>query len=288
MADSVAAIKKIIEFGRRLQPAVWMVAINAIIFVVLLLLAVVDGFIDPARPLPDIVVDNLMLSPSVADLIARPWTLFSYMFVQYEPAHLMINMLWLWLFASVLTSAAGPGRLWVIYVGGGAIGGAAYLLSAYLLPQGAGGGLVGASAAVLSVMGATMVLRPRVTFRLFVLGKTTLLTTGLIALAILIVVTPFHDYGPHAAHAGGLLFGLGLGFWLKFRGKKARPIIHTFMVGGESGNGPSRSDGQRVDQTEPDLDTLLDKIRHSGYGSLTATERERLFKISSTLKDKEQ
>lgn len=252
-----------------------MVAVNVAVFVVLRLIAIVMRFGYDGNSI-DPVLDILMLSPQPAQLAVRPWTLLTYMFVQYDPLHLLLNMLWLWMFASVIRREAGGRRLWLLYLAGGIAGGSGYLLSA------GGNGLVGSSAAVLAIMGAAMVMRPNVKFNLFLFGEASLKIVGLIAILLVIIATDFGDYGTHMAHGCGLAAGLILGVVYKRKSARTIPVIIQKV---------SPAPGRPItvkEESKPDLDGLLDKIRRSGYASLTPSEREQLFKISSDLQKRNQ
>lgn len=264
-----------------MSPAMWMVAVNVAVFVALRLVAIVMRFASEGAEI-DAVVNQLSLSPNPEAAISRPWTLLTYMFVQYDPLHLLINMLWLWMFADVMQRVCSPLRLWLVYLAGGIAGAVGYIITAISVGA-TGEGMVGASASVLAIMGAAMVVRPNVRFHLFIFGDASLKIVGLIAILLVALATEPTGYATHAAHAGGLLAGFAAGLLFK----KKSPAIGPISFGPSL---PTRDVKPRVatPDVKPDLDQLLDKIRSSGYGSLTAEEREELFRISSHLQKREK
>lgn len=268
-------IDKGIERMRRMSPAAVLVAINVAVFLVLRLIAIVVRF-----GFPDFSIDSLvglLVMPRTLDAwLQAPWTAVTYMFVQYEPLHLLMNMLWLYMFGSILCGFIPRLRLYALYFAGGIFGAAGYLI-ANAMPSVSSGavGLAGASASILAVMAAAMVMRPGMRLRLVLFGEASLKVVGLIAVLLVIIATGSESYGTHAAHAGG--FFAGIMFALLRLGEKKRPV---HMVVGDS-----FVDSEACTDS---LDELLDKIRRSGFSSLTSSERSRLISLSSNLQKRKE
>jgi membrane associated rhomboid family serine protease len=93
-------------------------------------------------------------------------TLFTYMFLHGGWLHVLLNMLFLFVFGDNIEDALGHGRFLVFYLLCGIAGGAAHALAAPLsnIP------LVGASGAIAGVIAAYMMIRPcaRITALIFV------------------------------------------------------------------------------------------------------------------------
>ena len=93
----------------------------------------------------------------------------------------------------------------------------------------------------------------------------------------------------HLAHLGGMLFGLLLIlYWRRHPGSDAR---FSRNRGQEFFNNMKRNFEQRKKPSQPqtpphqtpreaEVDAILDKIRKSGYDSLTKEEKKRLFEAS--------
>ena len=102
------------------------------------------------------------------------------------------------------------------------------------------------------------------------------------------VLTFIGGGGNQAAHIGGLLWGLAFGLMLR-RGIDITRFL-SFGVGRPAPHGPKRSPDRMVralrDRQDDirRLDELLDKIRLSGYGSLSSKERRELNEISARIK----
>lgn len=96
----------------------------------------------------------------------------------------------------------------------------------------------------------------------------------------------------HFAHLGGLIFGLFLIMWWKYGGS-IRNIFRTHSSGSHKYRAPKWRGNEEFDLSSIDtrkledrrrLNELLDKIRTSGYASLSHAEREELKRLSERIK----
>lgn len=138
-------------------------------------------------------------------------TLLSYMFLHGDIFHLLSNMLFLWVFGDNVEDAMGHAKFLVFYLVCGAAAGLAhaFLLPASKLP------LIGASGAVAGVIGAYLLLHPRVlvwvlAFRFIPLRIPAALVLGVwVATQFLMVLVTQKEPDQVAwwAHIGGLVAG---------------------------------------------------------------------------------
>lgn len=95
-----------------------------------------------------------------ADLIQgqRPWTLLTYGFLHGSPSHLLGNLYFLWVFGDNVEDVLGTTKFLVVYLAALLFGGLGHILFNLdsQLP------LVGASGAIAGLMGAYLVLFPKV------------------------------------------------------------------------------------------------------------------------------
>jgi membrane associated rhomboid family serine protease len=148
---------------------------------------------------------------SVSDAFAVPEraTLLSYMFLHADAMHLIGNMLFLWVFGDNVEDAMGHARFLMFYLICGVV---AALFHAMMLP-GSQDALIGASGAVAGVIGAYLMLHPRVgvwvlALKFIPLRISAALVLGFwIVLQFIMVLLP--DMGPTAwwAHIGGFIAG---------------------------------------------------------------------------------
>lgn len=226
------------------------------------------------------VAEWLTLPSLFTIFLSRPWTLITYMAVHFDVLHMLFNVLWLYWFGRIMLITLSDRHLAFALVGGGIFGGLLFLASSAI---GYGSGwLCGCSAAVIAVMCATAIRLPDHPVNLFLIGEVKLKWVA----AVCCLLTFLGGGGNQAAHIGGLLWGVAFGLLLQHGLDPTR----WFSGRSSAGEGPKRKAGRmvRVLRDRQDdihrLDELLDKIRLSGYGSLSARERKELNEISSRIK----
>lgn len=138
------------------------------------------------------------------------------MFVHAGLFHLFANMITLYFFGSFLNRLIGSGRLLLIYLGGGLMGGVFFVLLGTLLNPDIAARAVGASGAVFALGGALTVMMPRLRVFIFPIPAPIPLWVAVIGGFIILTFLPFVAW---EAHLGGLLFGLVVGYILKGRGR---------------------------------------------------------------------
>lgn len=262
---------------RGLSPAATLSLICVAVFILLWLVAIAVRLTGNG-PAADDLLRQLMVPASLKQFAMRPWSAATYMFVHYDALHLITNLIWLYLFATIAATFSGRRRIYTLFLTGGLAGAAAFLIAGALIPAIRGNELTGASAAILSIMGFVIVTQPRQRVNLMFFGEVSVWIICLIALLFVAVGTGADNYGSHAAHAGGMLAGIVTALAAKRR-KTTSPAVRAIFGQKASARGLTMS-------ALPDnelLDMLLDKVRRSGYNSLTPTERDALFRISSKL-----
>lgn len=236
---------------------------NAAIF-----MAILAGRLSGANP--DV---WLALPASPQELLSRPWTVLTYMVTQVEFLHLFFNMLWLWCFAMIADRVLPNPRLVILYLAGG-IGGAVGYVMVNII-AGGNGSLCGSSAAVLGIMSYMAVMAGDTRIEMLLLGRMRLRTVVIVATAISLLGAG-GSIGALTAHVGGIAAGI---VWaLKDKAPAKIKGNATHRKGSKVAAALKR---HREDSAE--LDALLDKIRISGFGSLTGPERRRLETLSNRL-----
>jgi len=143
---------------------------------------------------------------------------FTYSFLHTGPVHLAVNMLALFIFGNNVNDRMGHLGYLAFYLAGGVFAGIGFVVS-----EPGAGTVVGASGALMAVLGAYLALYPRstITVLILVLGAFEVPSMYLIIIFFLIdLVGKFA--GPtgvaHVAHLSGMVFGFSvvMGFlWLK-------------------------------------------------------------------------
>lgn len=246
---------------------------------------------DTLLHIPDSWVFSLLALPSnIVSFLWHPWTLLTYMVSQANVLQLLFNILWLMWFGRCLLDTDRSSTLWLLYIGGGVAGGVLYLIASVLTP-GSGAFLMGSSASILAVMVYTAIRQPHRQVPLLLIGEVSL--RWIAVAAVLFTLLGGSGIAAHLAHVGGAAFPVVL-LMLKKRQpslpghaspKKTTRRKPAALNARKPLRKPSPSNSVDISDTslEEELDRLLDKIRISGFDSLSADERRRLDAISSAL-----
>jgi membrane associated rhomboid family serine protease len=242
-------------------------------------------------------LDWLALPASFGQFITRPWTLFTYMFLHYELLHLVFNLLWLYSFGRIFLEYHPPRKLLSTYIFGGLAGGLFFMVAYNFFPYFRHSieftQLLGASAAVIAVVIATAVYVPDHLIHLILIGPVKIKWIALLSIIYYVVNLTGDNAGGNFAHLGGALWGLtymmflmsGMDFSARAEGfidklfswsKPRRKLKIEYNSGQNRDYNYNRN--KKAQQEE--VNRLLDKISSSGYDSLTAAEKEMLFRMS--------
>jgi len=225
-------------------------------------------------------------------LMQKPWTILTYMILHMDFWHLFFNLLWLYWFGKIFLEFMKERKLLIIYILGGISGALLFILAFNFFPvfsQSLGRAvLLGASASVIAIVVATVVMVPNYTIQLLFLGTVKIKYIALAMIILDIFMLRSDNSGGHFAHLGGAIAGLcyiladrkGLTliipqFKLNLRRKKVKKVYST-------GKPLTDEEYNRIrSQNQKKIDGILDKIAKSGYKSLSEAEKEFLFKFSN-------
>ena len=259
--------------------------VNIVLWCVLAwVVTLIMGWIWPAA------LQLLMFDPVPAQLVFKPWSLVSYIFLHSGFFHLLSNMLWLFFIGQILEDMTGKRHIWPLFLGGGIAG--ALLLMLIWIVSGSDRSvlLVGASGGVTAVIIGTAVMFPRYTIYLFGVMAVELRWIALIRIAFdLLGASGNFNQGGYICHLGGAAFGAL--YMLHTKGNIHIPLVDSIAKLFTRSKGPKkpvrRSASVEINRgpantrsavTQAEIDRILDKINESGYDSLTAQEKEKLFK----------
>lgn len=272
------------------------ILINIGVFVVIRLLALgalLFG-VDNMR-----VLNWVVMPGDLWQLLHRPWTVATYMFAHYDLLHILFNMLWFYWLGRIFMEFFSPKQLTGLYIMGGLGGAVLYLLACNLLPGVPQRSLIGASASVIAVVVAVAAYVPDYKIGLLFLGQVSIKWVAIVTVAFALLSIDSGNPGSSIAHLGGALVGL----WYALRIRRGRDITRPVnfvldtIVGLFNGRSFKRQQSRRKSSqqdgadtrkthrpadmvTEEELDTILKKIKVSGYDALTDAERDKLFKVS--------
>ena len=232
----------------------------------------------------------LAISSEPTLFLTRPWTLLTYAFFHYGFLHLFFNMMVLNFSSRLFLTFFTQKQYLGLYILSAIFSALCFVLSFYFLHQTSS--MVGASAAIMALLVATTAYQPLMEIRLLLIGNVKLwhITAVLILLDLLQI--QINNTGGHIAHLSGAFFGyiyiklLQNGTDLSrivdsilnlFSKKQSTPFKKVHV----NPKKPAAKRESKIvikDKTQQQLDEILDKITQSGYDSLTAEEKEFLFK----------
>jgi membrane associated rhomboid family serine protease len=222
------------------------------------------------------------------------WQFLTYQFMHAGPLHIIFNLFSLYFFGLAVESMLGTRRFLQSYFGAGLAGGFLQILVTWILypKHYAQIDTVGASAGIMGIIAVASLLNPHNTIMIFgILPMRAiwfLVAAGLISFYFTIV--PVGGVA-HAAHLGGILFGVAYVKWFmnnewslpRFRFRRHAPRPRELV---NAPSGPFWKKAKAVDVDEEPLpsgdfiskevDPILDKISAHGIQSLTDRERRIL------------
>jgi membrane associated rhomboid family serine protease len=243
----------------------------------------------------------LQLPAYLPKFLVQPWTLFTYMFLHAGALHLLFNMLWLYWFGQLFLAFFSARHFRGLYLLGGLCGGLLYMLAynvfPYFSPYIYGSYLLGASASVLAIVVATAVREPEYRVNFMFIGAVRLKYVALFMVVTDLLFVTSGNGGGHIAHLGGALAGwwfaksLQKGHditrWINqvfdwFSGgiKISRPAKKPKMKVKRGGKADDYDYNARKKSQSDEIDRILEKLKKSGYPSLTDEEKRKLFEAS--------
>lgn len=242
----------------------------------------------------------LELPASLEQLLYRPWSIISYMFLHFDFFHILFNLLWLYWFGRIFLQYLTPKQLLSTYIIGGIAGAFLFILAYNLLP-----GLthaveevqaLGASASVTAIVIAISFYAPNYSVYLPFIGPVKIKYIAVIFIITDLLQIASVNAGGHIAHLGGALYGYLFATAVK-KGNDPGKFFDKIMDGIASVFKPRnkmkvtyRKESKRINDMEynkikvihqKEIDRILDKIAKSGYDSLSKSEKETLFKMSN-------
>lgn len=269
--------------------------INVAVFVLVHIIGLIIYFFTGV-PGSELVAYWLSLPADLEQLLYRPWTIITYMFLHTGFIHLAFNMLILYFGGQIFLQFLDSKKLLGTYLLGGIAGGILYILSFNLFPVFTpivkGALTLGASASVMAVLIAIAAYVPNFSVRLVLIGEVKLKYIALFYIVMDIISIPNGNAGGHLAHLGGAFFGFYFAYQLRkgkditvginrllnylsalFSGKRKMKVVYKKP-------GKTKSDMEYNAQKKANqekIDEILDKISKSGYDSLSKDEKAILF-----------
>lgn len=291
--------KKNVSAAAERNSLITLLAILAIVFCIFKFVYIVYELVLEKGALYRPEVFNWFALPAdLNELVKKPWTVFTYMFMHDRVFHLLGNLLWLWAFGFIFQDLAGSKRMFPVFLYGGLAGALVFILSFNLLPAFTKmlpvATIEGASAGIMAIAIAATTLSPK--YRLFPM------LAGGIPLWVLTLVFVIIDFasitgsngGGHLSHLAGALAGFLFSKALQ-NGYDSSSWFVSFSEWFNSVLNPSGSSAYKKSRqeyyydtrgkepykkipnvTQNRVDEILDKILQKGYSSLSEEEKDIL------------
>lgn len=253
----------------------------------------------------------LMMPASIETFLMQPWSIFTYMFMHEGVFHILFNMLFLYWFGMIIHEYLGSRKLANLYILGGLVGAAFYVLVYNLAPYFSqsieSARMLGASAGVFAVVVGAATLSPNTTFFLMLLGAVRIKYIATFYVILSFANSIGSNAGGEIAHLGGAMLGFlyvtqlrkgvdwgipvqKVGDFFSSLFSASRPkvkISYRRQKSNDSTNkivakNPKNSSSESKSElaTQEEVDRILDKIAANGYEALSKDEKQRLFEFS--------
>ncbi len=296
-------IKKTFKNGSALTKLIY---INTAVFVLMKLIFVVYFLANSnglsLKQLEYLFSEQVLYKISVsADpimLLKQPWGIITYMFLHFSLSHIFFNMLALYIFGKIFLRYLDNKKLLGTYILGGFAGALLYIIAFKTFPGlkifSSNGYMLGASAGVMSIMALISFYIPNHTITIPLIRiPIKLKYIAIIFIVLDVLQLASSNSGGHFAHLGGALFGFLYASSLKkgkdfsrgfnnmtssifsvFAKRKKFRVTHKRPMSDMQYNSHKATQQERVNK-------ILEKIKKSGYDSLSKEEKDILFRESN-------
>ncbi len=241
--------------------------------------------------------DFLAAPASLGYLAYKPWTILTYMFLHEQLFHILFNMFALFWFGQLFLMYFSQKQLIALYILGGIAGyvffAGAYNIFPYFQDSIDNSVILGASGSIMAIILATATKSPNIEMRMLFIGNIKLKYIAAIAVLTSFFGITSNNAGGEIAHLGGALTGYffivslrqgkDITAWLNkvidfiydlFKPRKLEVKKNTNYTKHKMSDAEFN---QHKANRMKEIDRILDKIKTSGYESLSAEEKKRLF-----------
>lgn len=246
-------------------------------------------------------VSYLALPADVSGILHRPWTILTYMFLHEHLFHILFNMLALYWFGQLFLMYFNQKQLVSLYLIGGFAGALFYVLAynifPYFQPILYQSLLLGASGSIMAIIVASALQSPNMEMRMLLIGSIKLKYIAIFAVLTSLFGITSNNAGGEIAHLGGALtayifiVSLRQGRDITKGLNKMLDTVYDLFKPRKLKTTPRNtsrnykmSDAEfNVNKTRKmeEINKILDKIKTSGYDSLSADEKKKLFEQGS-------
>lgn len=295
---------KKIRLGDDNNALIALIAINALMFVSFGLIQVIYYISNSSSTAFQYEILRWFIAPAkLSSIASRPWTVLTYMFIHVGFFYTLVNMVWLWVFGSILQDISGNSKIVPVYFYGGIAGAVFFVATSYAFPQLRSGVeysfMLGGNAGIMAIAIATTTLTPD--YRLFRMLNGGIPLWILTVLFVIIDFTGTADASQRLAHLGGGLVGflfvisLRRGYdwslwmnnvynWFTDLFNPDKPVHQKQKIKEKVfyNTGGQKPFIKRPVITQQRIDEILDKINQKGFNHLSDEEKSILEKARET------
>ena len=273
MQEKISAIKRKIKKSDVIER---ILGLNLVVFI---LVHLFGFFVNTNGSNTNWLVSLLSLAPNIRGFLQLPLSVITYGFIHVNFIHILFNSIAIYYIGYLSLDYFGVKKFLNIYILGILTGGIVCLFTYNYFISNSSTFIVGASAGITSVFIAIATYMPHYQLKIRFIGFVKLWILACLWLAFDIVQLSGSNIGGHMAHLGGALFGFLYIYMtnsdFKFNiVKKKNPFSDIYINKDKKVNFNKNKSVENQDK----INLILEKISKSGYDSLSAKEKEFLFK----------
>jgi len=231
--------------------------------------------------------NNIGITSTFSSWITHFWSIITFMFAEDNFWQVVGNMIWLWVFGSVLEDLKGSYRVLPIYLIGGIFSAFIFILLGTILKPTEISFYAGAMPSIMTVAVATILYKPNYQFW-FLFGKgIPVWVFGIVYFILQLITIQAYNLQNLSLMLGAILVGIGYNFGFGFIFDKLtiwfKQLGNYFennrnFVNNKDGYHLSTSKKLKADTTN--IDMILDKINSKGIEALSSKEKSILESFS--------
>lgn len=276
--------------------------VNIAVFIIAKLLSVILTLSLSNNESQFLLLDILAVPADTVHLLTRFWTIITYQFTHLDFVHIAMNLWFLHIFSRLFLKYYTRRQVLSVYIWGGIWGAILYVLAYNYIPYYSenisSGQMIGASASILAIVVATAVAAPDREMQLVLIGRIKLKYLAGITVFIDLMSITSTNAGGHIAHLGGAIAGFWFAHeyinknrditkWIArsidwFTSLSSKNTKHSHMKARPpQGKKADRDYNKQKQSRNQNVDRILEKVKTSGYNSLSKSEKDELFKESA-------
>lgn len=231
--------------------------------------------------------NNIGITSTFSSWITHFWSIITFMFAEDNFMQVIGNMIWLWVFGSVIEDLKGSYRVLPIYLMGGIVSAIVFILLGTILKPTEINFYAGAMPSIMAVAVATILYKPNYQFW-FLFGKgIPVWIFGVVYFILQLVTIQSYNLQNLSLILGAIIVGIGYNYGFGFVFDKLTTWFKKVGSYFENNqNFVNRKDGYNNLNTKTlkvdtsNIDMILDKINSDGMDSLSSKEKSILEKYS--------